>query len=277
MNDLSKIKKQDIVDFVKKNYNDNYVVVYKRTGDDPNAIKVTKPQITPVSVNRDSKSEFLASVLEKEVNDIEPRFVNFSSDLKSDLINQVPLIYKQNEENERFQLTYVLDFGTDNDKRLKLAVDYLKFLGTNKISASEKLEQFYKLGCDLKVTSDSKSTKINLSGLSSNLDQSLSLLEDILSNAVGDDNALANLKLNYEKQKRDAKLNKQTILFSAMTSFARYGSNSSFTNMLSNEELKNISSEELIDLIKSLTKKEHRILFYGSEKIEEIKSYFKIS
>jgi len=272
LNDLSKIKKQDIVDFVKKNYNDNYVVVYKRTGDDPNAIKVTKPQITPVSVNRDSKSEFLASVLEKEVNDIEPRFINFSSDLKSDLINQVPFIYKQNEENERFQLTYVLDFGTDNDKRLKLAVDYLKFLGTNKISASEKLEQFYKLGCDLKVTSDSKLTKINLTGLSSNLDQSLSLLEDILSNVVGDDNALANLKLNYEKQKRDAKLNKQTILFSAMTSFARYGSNSSFTNMLSNEELKNISSEELIDLIKSLTKKEHRILFYGPEKIEEIKS-----
>ena len=89
-----------------------------------------------------------------------------------------------------------------------------------------------------------------------------------MSNAVGDDNALANLKLNYEKQKRDAKLNKQTILFSAMTSFARYGSNSSFTNILSNEELKNISSEELIDLIKSLTKKEHRILFYVPEKIE---------
>ena len=102
MNDLSKIKKQDIVDFVNKNYNDNYVVVYKRTGDDPNAIKVTKPQITPVSVNRDSKSEFLASVLEKEVNDIEPRFVNFSSDLKSDLINQVPLFTSKMKKMKDF-------------------------------------------------------------------------------------------------------------------------------------------------------------------------------
>ena len=66
----------------------------------------------------------------QEAEDIQPRFIDFSTDLKTDMINSLPLIYKQNQENERFQLDYVLDLGTDNDKRLKLAVDYLKYLGT---------------------------------------------------------------------------------------------------------------------------------------------------
>ena len=113
LDELSKIKKQDIIDFVNKNYGDNYVVIYKRTGDDPNAIKVAKPQITPVSVNRDSMSNFLTSILAREAEDIQPRFIDFSTDLKTDMINSLPLIYKQNQENERFQLDYVLDLGTE--------------------------------------------------------------------------------------------------------------------------------------------------------------------
>ena len=47
------------IDFVNQNYDDNYVVVYKRLGEDPNAITVTKPQITPVSVNREAKSRLV--------------------------------------------------------------------------------------------------------------------------------------------------------------------------------------------------------------------------
>ena len=272
LDELSKIKKQDIIDFVNKNYGDNYVVIYKRTGNDPNAIKVAKPQITPVSVNRDSMSNFLTSILAREAEDIQPRFIDFLTDLKTDMINSLPLIYKQNQENERFQLDYVLDLGTDNDKRLKLAVDYLKYLGTDKISASEKLEEFYKLGCDLKVSTDSKSTKISLTGLSSNLDSSVKLLEHILANAIEDEDALSSLKLNYKKQKEDAKLNKQTILFTAMTNFARYGSSSSFTNSLSDEELEAITSKELIDLIHNLTLNEHRVLFYGPDNISNVKN-----
>jgi len=58
LNELSKIKRQDIIDFVNERYSDNYVVIYKRLGDDPNAVKVTKPKITPVSVNREDKSSF---------------------------------------------------------------------------------------------------------------------------------------------------------------------------------------------------------------------------
>ena len=271
LKELSKITKQDIIDFVNQNYDDNYVVVYKRLGEDPNAITVTKPQITPVSVNREAKSEFLSSVLEEDVNDIEPRFIDFTNDLQKDDIGNVPLIYKQNKENERFQISYVLDMGTDHNKKLKLALDYLKFLGTSDMSSSQKLEEFYKLGCDLSVNTTSKSTKVTLTGLSSNFEASVKLLENILSNAVSDEIALKSLKSSYEKQKQDAKLNKQTILFTAMTNYARYGGKSSFTNKLSLQEIETISSQELLDIIHSLTKNEHRILYYGPDDLADVK------
>ena len=271
LNELSKITKDDIIDFVNQNYKDNYVVIYKHLGEDPNAITVAKPQITPVSVNRDAQSEFLSTILDEDVKDIEPRFIDFSNDLQQDLIGEVPVIYKQNKENERFQMSYVLDMGTDNDKKLKIAVDYLKFLGTKDMSASQKLEEFYKLGCDLSVNTTSKSTKVTLTGLSSNYKASLLLLENILSNAIGDELALKSLKSTYEKQKSDSKLNKQTILFTAMTNYARYGENSSFTNKLSSKEIEDITSKELLEIIHALTTNEHRILYYGPESLKDIK------
>lgn len=60
LDNLSKITKKDIVDFANKYLNDhNYVAVYKRQGVDDNVVKVVKPAITPVSVNREDQSDFL--------------------------------------------------------------------------------------------------------------------------------------------------------------------------------------------------------------------------
>jgi hypothetical protein len=48
------------MDFASKYLKDNnYVAVYKRKGEDKNIVKVDKPTITPVSVNREDQSPFL--------------------------------------------------------------------------------------------------------------------------------------------------------------------------------------------------------------------------
>jgi predicted Zn-dependent peptidase len=51
------ITKNQVMDFVKKNYNENYVVSYKRVGKDKNIVKIEKPKITKVNLNREKKSE----------------------------------------------------------------------------------------------------------------------------------------------------------------------------------------------------------------------------
>ena len=72
MNELEKITKQDIIDFVNANYSDNYVVVYKRNGEDNSIRNVTKPTITPVTVNRKDQSDFLKNLLDRESSNIDP-------------------------------------------------------------------------------------------------------------------------------------------------------------------------------------------------------------
>ena len=116
--ELENITKQQIVDFVNKNYSDNYVVVYKRNGEDKSSLQVTKPKITPVTVNREDQSEFLVNLLSEQSKEIQPVFLDFENDLSNSKIGDVDFTFKKNNENQRFQLKYTFDMGTDNDRKL---------------------------------------------------------------------------------------------------------------------------------------------------------------
>jgi predicted Zn-dependent peptidase len=271
MSDLESITKQDIIDFTKENYNENYVVTYKRNGIDKTAVKVDKPDITPVQLNRVDQSDFLIKLLAEEVEDINPVFLDFDEIVEKTNVGELPLIYKKNTENNRFRLSYIFDIGTDHNNKLKFAVDYLKFLGTSEISPSKKQEEFYRLGCDLSMSSSSDKTRITLSGLANKFDESIMFFENFLANVIADEEALIALKSNKIKERADAKLNKQTILFKALANYAKYGPISSYTNVLSKEDISNLTSKDLLKLINDLVLYKHRISYYGPEKIYDLK------
>ena len=94
--------------------------------------------------------------------------------------------------------------------------------------------------------------------MSNNFKASVALFEDLLVSVVGDEEALMNLKLSEMKARTDAKLNKQ-IIRRAMTNYARFGAISSYTNVLSQQELDSLKSEELVELIHNLTSFSHMI------------------
>ena len=142
----------------------------------------------------EDQSDFLANLLAEEVENIEPVFLNFEKDIQHSNVGDISLTYKENTENERFKLNYILDMGNDHDNRLGLAVDYLKFLGTADMSPSEKAKEFYKLGCNLSVNCTADKIEVTLSGLSNNFDESVQLFENILENAVSNDEALEDLE-----------------------------------------------------------------------------------
>ncbi|MDG1426995.1 MAG: insulinase family protein [Flavobacteriales bacterium] len=271
ISDLESITKQDIIDFAKENYNENYVVTYKRNGIDKTSVKVDKPDITPVQLNRVDQSDFLIKLLTEEVKDINPVFLDFDEIVEKTNIGELPLIYKKNTENNRFRLSYIFDIGTDHDNKLKFAVDYLKFLGTSEISSSKKQEEFYRLGCDLSMSSSSDKTRITLSGLANKFDESIMFFENFLANVIADEEALIALKSNKIKERADAKLNKQTILFKALVNYAKYGPTSSYTNVLSAEDISNLTSKDLLKSINDLLLYKHRISYYGPENISDLK------
>jgi predicted Zn-dependent peptidase len=96
------------------------------------------------------------------------------------------------------------------------------------------------------------------------------LFEDLLANAQPNEEALKNLVSDYLKRREDAKLDKNEILYNALSNYGKYGKRSPYTNILSNTELKALTPKELIDVTKQLTSFEHDILYYGSNSEEEV-------
>jgi predicted Zn-dependent peptidase len=261
---LSKITKKQIVDFAKKNMNNNYVIVYKHTGEDKNTQKVIKPAITPVTVNREDHSPFLKNLMDKKPVEIAPVFADFNKDIThSALKNGTPVLYTENKENATFDLYFTFDMGSNSNRLVPIAMEYLKYLGTDKYSPSKLQEEFYKLACSFDVFSSEDQTWMMLTGLSENFPKALELFEHFLQKAQPNQEALDNLIGDIQKQRTDAKLSKRTILQRGLLNYAMYGSVNPFTNVLNNEALKQLKAADLVNVITSLPKTEQHILYYG--------------
>jgi predicted Zn-dependent peptidase len=261
---LSKITKEDIVDFANKYYHDNYVVVYKHTGEDKNVKKIIKPQITKMDINRTDRSDFFKNISAMKVEDIQPVFIDYTNDIDQFTIkNDIPVYYKENTENDLFRLYYVLDMGTDNNTKIKAALDYLRYLGTSEYSPEELKQEFYKIGCSFSVSNSRDQVYVSLSGLIENFEAGLELFESLLVDAQPNPAALDNLVKDIIKIRADNKLSKHSILWDAMYNYGVYGAKSPYTNLLTEGELNDLIPEELIDIINKINSYEHRILYYG--------------
>ncbi|WP_240735036.1 pitrilysin family protein [Hymenobacter sp. UV11] len=269
--DFATITKAEIVKFANDNYGQNYVAVFKRTGEDPNKVKVVKPAITPVPANRDAASAFYTEVSKLPNTELQPVFIDYKTDIEQDTIKPGLLLYAtRNRENKLFSLFYAIDLGTNNNPLLDVATDYLQYLGTGQYSAAQLQQEFYKLGCSFAVSSSQDRVLISLSGLDSNLEPAMQLFEQLLNNPRTDAAALKNQVAGILKQRQDAKLNKGVILNQAMLNYAKYGPRNPFTDMVPEAQLKTLKPEQLTALLKSLPTYQHRVLYYGPREVAGI-------
>jgi predicted Zn-dependent peptidase len=271
---ISKITKQELVDFARQHFNaDNYVVAYKRTGEDKNLIKVEKPAITPVDLDRDNASDFVKGIEKAVPKAIAPQYLDYDRDIsRAVLKSQIPLLYNKNTENHLFELYYKFDFGSNNNKLFPIAVKYIPYLRTKDMSAAEVKQELYKLGCSFHVFCDNETIWIRLSGLSDNFEKALALFENVLSNPVVEEPVLKNLIADHIKERNDYKLQKRLILHRAMTNYARYGALNPFSNVYSDAELNNLQASDISQTILSLPHYEHKALYYGPAEISQVQS-----
>lgn len=267
---LSKVTKQQIVDFSNKYFGDNYALVYKREGKDPNEKKIDKPKITPIVMNRDSSSVFLKEIQASNVAPIEPVFLDYDKDLqKLTAKSNIPVLYKQNTTNDIFSLMYVFEMGNNNDKAMGTAFEYMKYLGTSKKSLQEINEEFYRLACYFSVFPGSDRTYVMLEGLKENMPKAMALFEEILADAQVNKEAYGNLAGDILKKRADAKLN-QSQNFNKLIQYAIWGPQSPATHVLSTADLQQMDPQELVDRIHKINSYEHKILYFGPEKPEAL-------
>lgn len=268
---LSKVTKEEIVAYANQMLGDNnYAYIKKIQGKPNDVIKVSKPDITPIFTNRDTASAFLRDIQASIVEPIEPVFVDFQKDMSFYTAkSEIPVLYKKNETNKVFQLTYLFEFGTNEDKVISPALSYIDYLGTDEMTAAEVQQEFYKLACSYNLSVTNNRCYIVLSGLSDNMEKAMELMEKILSNAKADPDALTAMKANILKRRIDAKASQRNN-FTMLTQYGIWGAKNSATNVLSQAEINALTAEELLTKVKNLSNIKHTILYYGPKEGNDV-------
>ena len=271
LDNLSKITRAEIIDYGKRAYGNDYVVINKNIGEDKGTVKIEKPQITPVEVNRDDISPFVEKINNANTPRIAPKFLDFNKDVTKGMVgNKLPIYYIKNKDNSLFSLYYVLDMGKFHNIKLPMAVQLLQYLGTEKYTSEQISKEFFKLACDFNVNAGDEQVYVSLSGLTENFNAALNLFEHLLANAKPDQQALDQLIERTLKQRKDAKLSKQAIFWNALRNYVTYGRNNPTTYNMNETQLKALKAEELVTIIKQLTSYEHNIYYYGPQELNAV-------
>ncbi len=272
IDELSKITKKDIVDFANRICKDNnYVIVYKHQDTPDPVAKVVKPAITPISVSRDNESSFLAQIKADaaKAKPVQPVFVNFKKDLqKGKTGNGSEVLYVQNVENKTFNLQYRFEFGSSVDKTIDLAADLVEYLNSDKHTAEQLKEEFYKLACDWSLNVGNESITVGISGLAENMEKAMSLVEEIMAGAQPNDEALQILVERIIKSRSDNKTN-QRAAFRALNTYGTYGEEYIKGTTQSDAQLRAYTAKQLTDALHGLFSYKHRVLYYGPLTLKE--------
>lgn len=271
MDEYAAFTKEDVVNFAKDFFKENYVVVNKEKGVNDMLIRVENPGITPVKINRDTQSEFLKEILADKTEDIKPEFIDYQKEIITDELNGKKLSFVKNKYNDIAQLHFIFPFGSDNDRDLGISTQLLQYLGTNALSPEDLKKEFFKIGIsnDFKTTNDQ--LIISLSGLEENIEKGIALLQHWMHD-VKPDQEIYNQFVGTVLENRQAIKKDKNRIMTALTNYTKLGAHSRFTDVISKEELEGSNSEVFTDRMKKLFKYSYQVFFYGKN-FENFKGY----
>lgn len=261
---MARITKDDVTAWARENLGpDNYAVVYKRQGADPSVQKIEKPRITPIVMNRDAVSEFVAGVQNTQVTPIQPRFTDYDREMSVfEWQPGVEVLYKHNDEDQLFTLTYLFETGIVHEPALGTAFNYLRYLGTAERSAEEIHAELYDIACSFSLRAGRERSTLTLTGLAEHMGRAMELVEGLVAGARPDEEVLAGLKDNVSQSRANAKLS-QSGNFQALQKVLFYGPDFVRRTTLSDKQLQALTSAELLGKVRDLFDGPHRILYFG--------------
>jgi len=127
----------------------------------------------------------------------------------------------------------------------------------------------YKLGLSYSVYAAEERVYVSLYGLEESLEEGIKIFEHILNNVKPDQSSYDNMVSDIIKQREDNKLSKGYIAY-GMREYAKYGDDSPFKYIITEENLSVIDVQQLADKIKSLTSFEHYVYYYGRKDLNEV-------
>lgn len=269
---LEKFTKDDIVRWARERLRPETVaVVHKQEAEDPNVVKVDKPPITPVPLQREAISNYAKDFLLNEPPHLAPIYADFKNGIHRESWQPgLDFHYVYNPYNPTFRLDYIFEMGKNHSLDLALTMLYIDYLGTDRHSASGLQEEFFRLGLSFDAYNYNQRCHISLQGLEESLEAGILLMEHFLANVQPDQGVWDRVVADIFTKRRNLKQDRATILRDAMGNFANYGPDSPFNHRLPAEELPRLDPARLTHFFRDLTGYQHRIYYYGQQPAERV-------
>jgi predicted Zn-dependent peptidase len=271
LNKFKSITKQELVDFCKNYIKQNYVVVYKRMGNNTNVTKITKPEITPVVINSTAKSDFFKKIESAEVIPLQPSFVNFATAINNQKLTNGQEIWQvKNNTNNLFKFYIALPLGKNDEPLLDFAFRYLSLAGSKTLSANQIEKQLYQLGCSWNVILNNHQGFIEFTGLNDNFKKCIELMYQWFTQPAENQTVLNNLINDYLKEIENLKSDKTYLLQNGLFNYALYGNSFKEKLFLTASKAKSIQINDLINLLNKVFSTRNTYLYYGNSAPKEV-------
>jgi predicted Zn-dependent peptidase len=124
----------------------------------------------------------------------------------------------------------------------------------------------YGLACSWYANVSDDRTTISISGLDENIGKALDIVEDLLANAVADEDILESLKADELRGREVSKLNQRACQM-ALANYLRYGPGYVAQTTLPSAAIAGLQSEELLAKVREMFGYAHTVLYYGPSAI----------
>ena len=268
---MGKIDKRRIVEVANSYFNGGYVAGYRRDGEQ-DIPEIAKPPIDKIDINAARQSAFFAEIMAMPFAEIEPTYLVPERDFTTrELAGGNKLYYARNPLNDLFDFSIAIDIGSLAENRLPIARELLDKSGTALFTSEALKKEWYKLGTNFRMSVGDQETTISISGLDDNFAASLALLSELMRGPTTDDATLAELQAIIIDRRDDALKDHRTI-HEALYRYHRLGDWAYYRRVLSNEEVRALERQELLDLLSGLLAYRQTLSYTGSQTIEDVQA-----
>ena len=264
MEHFFKITKEEIITFANEFFKENYAIVYKEQGENEDLIRVENPKITPIKINRAEDSAFFQEIQKIESLKVDPVFIDFEKEIQVEEILGRNISFVENKYSEIAQINLLFPIGKDHHPHLEIAFTLMDYLGTDALSAEDIKAEFYKLGITHSFQVTNEHTSWMLSGLEENIAQGLEFLFHYIQNLAEDQDVYEEVIATILEARAYNKKDKGKIM-SALSNYTKFGKNSRLRDVLSEKEMRELSSENLIKIVQNLLLQTFEVFFYGKK------------
>jgi predicted Zn-dependent peptidase len=272
------LSKEDVVKVANKYFGDNYLFVRKKTGR-YHKDNLSKPDFAPIlPAHADATSDYARQLEDIPVQEVKPRFLDFGEDVQTvTLTPKVTLYVTPNRINHIFTFKFVYGVGLLEEPRLKYLTTYIPMLGTESCTFEAFRMRLQTLGSTLDMDVDKDYFTLKISGFDKAFDETLTLVNDFLTQVKADDKKLKTL-VDDAKVTEKAFFKSNSEVAEALFEYVQYGRQSQYMSKLSLSEVKEIKGRELVDIFHRMQQVECSLHYCGAldagEVAEQVKKTF---